>query len=322
MTMAQAIELNGRLKLKEEETGAPFQLLETAREQLNMCMDALRDVGSFGGSRTAVAQIHFDAAFILYLRAANVEETAPMIPAILGAVQENLPPDDLRRKAVEEIAEAGVGSPLSGSERETVLDALNAAHQAAINKSLRIRSFVRIVSTVGFLLALAAMSVATLTLFRPHAVPLCFVPPASGTQFLTVCPLGAVLGGTPSSPDLAATDPADYLVVEIIGLVSAGLAAASSLRQMRGTTTPYNVSLALAWLKLPTGALTAPLGLLFMRGGFVPGLSALDSSAQIIAWAIVFGYSQQLLTRLVDNQAKSILQDPQTSQKPEIASGP
>jgi hypothetical protein len=84
---------------------------------------------------------------------------------------------------------------------------------------------------------------------------------------------------------------------------------------MRGTTTPYNVALALAWLKLPTGALTAPLGILFMRGGFVPGLSALDSSAQIIAWSIVFGYAQQILTRLVDNQARSIVGDPQDDQE-------
>ena len=40
-----------------------------------------------------------------------------------------------------------------------------------------------------------------------------------------------------------------------------------------------------------------------MRGNFVPGLSALDTSAQIVAWAIVFGYAQQLFTRLVDRQA-------------------
>jgi hypothetical protein len=50
------------------------------------------------------------------------------------------------------------------------------------------------------------------------------------------------------------------------------------------------------------------LGLLLARGNFVPGLSALDSSAQIIAWALVFGYAQQLLTRLVDNQAQSVLE--------------
>ncbi|MGZ6576345.1 MAG: hypothetical protein ACXVHJ_35815, partial [Solirubrobacteraceae bacterium] len=74
------------------------------------------------------------------------------------------------------------------------------------------------------------------------------------------------------------------------------------------TSTPYSLPLALAVLKLPTGALTALLGLLLMRGGFVPGLSALDSSAQIIAWALVFGYSQQLLTHLVDKQAQTVLE--------------
>ena len=63
----------------------------------------------------------------------------------------------------------------------------------------------------------------------------------------------------------------------------------------------------MAVLKLPTGALTAVLGLLLMRGQFVPGLSALDSPAQIIAWAIVFGYAQQLFTRFVDQRAQSVL---------------
>jgi hypothetical protein len=79
------------------------------------------------------------------------------------------------------------------------------------------------------------------------------------------------------------------------------------LRGLRGTSTPYRVPLALALLKLPAGALTAVVGLLLMRGGFVPGLSALDTSAQIIAWAVLFGYAQQLLTQLVDRQANGVL---------------
>ena len=65
--------------------------------------------------------------------------------------------------------------------------------------------------------------------------------------------------------------------------------------------------MALATLKLPTGALTAVLGLMLMRGQFVPGLSALDFAAQIIAWAIIFGYAQQLFTRLVDQRAQTVL---------------
>jgi hypothetical protein len=45
-----------------------------------------------------------------------------------------------------------------------------------------------------------------------------------------------------------------------------------------------------------------------MRGGFVPGLSALDSPGQILAWAIVFGAAQQLVTRLVDAKAEDVLE--------------
>jgi len=100
----------------------------------------------------------------------------------------------------------------------------------------------------------------------------------------------------------------DVAVVELVGLVAAAIAAAAAVRKVRGTSTPYSLPVALAVLKLPTGALTALLGLLLMRGGFVPGLSALDSSAQIIAWALVFGYSQQLLTRFIDNQAQTVLE--------------
>ncbi len=85
------------------------------------------------------------------------------------------------------------------------------------------------------------------------------------------------------------------------------MAAAAALRKLRGSSEPYGVPIAIAVLKLPTGAVTAVLGLVLMRGGFVPGLSALDSSAQILAWAAIFGYAQQLFTRLVDQQAHTVL---------------
>jgi hypothetical protein len=101
----------------------------------------------------------------------------------------------------------------------------------------------------------------------------------------------------------------DIPVVEIAGLLGAALAGAFALRSIQGTSTPYSLPVALAVLKLPSGALTAVLGLLLMRGGFIPGLSALDSSAQIIAWAIVFGSAQQLVTRFVDQQANAVLEN-------------
>jgi hypothetical protein len=51
----------------------------------------------------------------------------------------------------------------------------------------------------------------------------------------------------------------------------------------------------------------ALVGILFVRGGFVPGLSQLDSQPQILAYAFLFGSAQQLVTRLIDRQAQDIL---------------
>lgn len=99
----------------------------------------------------------------------------------------------------------------------------------------------------------------------------------------------------------------DLLIVELMGLIAAAMAAAAAIRGIRGSSEPYGLPVALALLKLPTGAITAFLGILLMRGQFLPGLSALDTSAQILAWAIVFGYAQQLFTRLVDQQAHTVL---------------
>jgi hypothetical protein len=126
--------------------------------------------------------------------------------------------------------------------------------------------------------------------------------------------------GASSEPAQQTADPAtadrrmratarrwDILVVELVGLLAAAASAAAALRGVHGTSTPYSLPAALAILKLPTGALTAVLGILLMRGEFVPGLSALDSSAQIVSWAIIFGFSQHALTRLVDRQAQELL---------------
>jgi hypothetical protein len=105
----------------------------------------------------------------------------------------------------------------------------------------------------------------------------------------------------------AAARKGDVILIELIGLAAATLAAAAAVRRIHGTSTPYGVPFAVAVVKLPSGALTAALGLLLMRADFIPGLSALDSPAQIIGWAIIFGYAQQLFTRLVDQRAQTVL---------------
>jgi hypothetical protein len=167
-------------------------------------------------------------------------------------------------------------------------------------------------------LTLGALGVALLGWQNRKALPLCFtganvVCPTSTTAVPAAEQRGTT--GEQTAGGQAATDRImraeasgwDITIIEVVGLLAAAVAAATAVRNVQGTSTPYGLPVALAVLKLPTGALTALLGLLLMRGGFVPGLSALDSPGQIIAWAIVFGYAQQLLTRFVDTQAQTVL---------------
>ena len=61
-----------------------------------------------------------------------------------------------------------------------------------------------------------------------------------------------------------------------------------------------------ALLKVPTGALTAVLGLSLILADVVPGVH-LTTSGQVVAWAIVLGAGQQTFTQLVDRQAQTVL---------------
>jgi hypothetical protein len=108
-----------------------------------------------------------------------------------------------------------------------------------------------------------------------------------------------------SGPGPASTH--DVLTVVLLGSLGGLLAAILAIRSMRGTASPYNVPQALALLKLPLGAVSAIGGLIAIRGGFIPGFSDRDSQEQILAYAFVFGLAQQLLTGLVDKQARAIL---------------
>ncbi|MEV5491670.1 hypothetical protein AB0L47_27380 [Streptomyces bobili] len=285
-----------------------LQELEKAREALTHREHSRYKMGS----HLAVGQIHLDTAHNLLLRLSRPDEVIPMMPGVLAIVQEHLSPSDPRRVTAERIDQSITRTgELSPQDLESILDAVSVARQASIRETLRVRSFVNIVGWVTVILVIGAALVALLGAVRDDTLPLCFTPSAGlgESGFTVVCPSGTNPEPPPNVDEALAitTSHGDYLLVEIVGLVAAGIAAATSLRRIRGTATPYNVPVVLALLKLPMGALTAVLGLLLMRGGFVPGLSALDSPAQIIAWAIIFGYSQQLFTRLVDGQAQALI---------------
>ncbi|MCX5049923.1 MULTISPECIES: hypothetical protein [unclassified Streptomyces] len=283
------------------------------------------------GSHVTAAQVHISAARIHWLRsfASIPHEVIPYLAGMKSLVSKHLPESDLCRQAAETVTSTSLSNAETGAqELFKLLTAVESAYGAALRESLRAGSFARIVLRVALFLLVLAAGVVVLTMNWPDAVPLCFNPPPSDegskVSYAIVCPAGSndhPTGKEIDSDFAEVSSRGDYLVVEVAGLVSAGVASASALRHIRGTATPYQIPVALAALKLPAGALTAVLGLLLMRGGFVPGLSALDTSAQIIAWAIVFGYAQELFTKFVDKQGQMVLDSVHGPTSPPLVDG-
>jgi hypothetical protein len=253
---------------------------------------------------------NIDAAEADLLRLAPLDYLSGQMPGLQARVRAHLRSGDPRRIRVEEIAEAGHG--VNRNDRNSLIAAVREASSEARREETRVRSFRNVLLVTAGLLTVASAGLAVLCAARPETIPLCFRPEGKivcPTSETTLPAMGAGRGSAVSvdAVERATVSSWDIPLIEGLGLMAAAVAGAAALRGVRGSSTHYDLPVALALLKLPTGALTAFLGLLLMRGQFVPGLNALDYPAQIMAWAIVFGYAQQLFTRLVDQQAHYVL---------------
>jgi hypothetical protein len=297
------------------------------------------------------AMSNLDAAEVLLLDIAPPWYVLGQMPSILQHVRCHLVRTDPRREELERIARRlGLGvndGPVSAAadagnvvdERTSIIErdlgqivvALRAASSAALREQVRLRSFRTVVLATTVIMGLLAIGIAVMGWIWPTLVPLCFAPQDSGSARV-ICPTrqSTPFKTAPSGSQnqgKAATDiddatavtvtSRDLMVVELVGLTAAAVAGAATINGIRGSSERYGLPVAVAALKLPLGAVTAFLGLLLMRGQFVPGLSALDTSAQILAWALVFGYAQQLFTRFVDRQGQAVLDSVRGADRPD-----
>ncbi|HEX6361025.1 hypothetical protein [Actinophytocola sp.] len=278
------------------------------------------------GSLLERAMSNLDAAEAHLLSIAPPEYLLGQLPGLLRHARSHLVPSDPRRQEFERIARRlDVRDPLIPTaererpdkltlvreERERIVSITRAASSAALREQVRVRSFRNILVATALAMTLIAFGLALTGFLNPTLIPMCFAPEES-TQTVIICPTEQSAPFPTQTEDidrqvLETVTPYDLFLVELVGMVAAAVASAAAIRGMRGSSERYGLPVALAALKLPTGAVTAFLGVLLMRGQFVPGLSALDTSAQILAWALVFGYAQQLFTRLVDRQGQTVL---------------
>jgi hypothetical protein len=294
------------------------------------------------GARCDGAFTNLHAAQVTLVSLYSDEEIKATIPAALERLQKCLPETDqrlLKAKAALNPEGNGTGDSLAGrprsngrnhvrrlipvarnhradhgcsadvlaQRRAALRDAMQVGYEAQDELYAQVRNFRNILFTGTLLLTLLVTAVCIVGALRPGAVPLCFEP--SNTAGTSQPPTtGGVSFVCPSTTGYAARPTGgDVSIVALMGLLGGALSATFTVQKLRGTSTPYGVPVALAILKLPAGALTAITGLMLLYGKFVPGLSELDSQGQILAYAIVLGIAQHLVTRFVDQKAEAVL---------------
>lgn len=245
------------------------------------------------GTLVDAAYQNLHAAEALITTLYDKREVKAEIPDAVARVEASVDRNDPRRESALELL-VGIDQVDPALARERLRKAIEVGYGHADQLHLRLRSFRNLVLTATVAIALFMTAFVVVVWRYPAWVPLCFKP--AGLQ--QVCPTGI---GSPSGSDV--------LIIGLLGLLGGSLAGAVSISRLKGTSTPYDVPTALAVLKAPFGAMTAIGSIIIIRGGFVPGLSALDSQVQILAYAMLFGYAQQLLTGLIDRQAQHILEE-------------
>ena len=289
--------LNAAKAAREDWTGAQAAIETGVRRRLDAARNATlrRDPVPSGpgnwwrGTLVEAAYQNLHAAESLIAWLYTPDEVEAEIPEAVARVEAGLDRDDPRRVAALELFDENT---TDAARRTRLIKAVEIGFSASDAEYARMRNFRNtVLGGAGAMSVLLLLFVGYVYL-NPTDVPFCFAPDPGSM----ICASG---GSAPS--------PHDVITVTLLGSLGGLLAAIVAIKNMRGTASPYNVPQALALLKLPLGAVSAMGALIAIRGDFVPGFSDLDSQQQILAYAFAFGVAQQLLTGVIDRQARTIL---------------
>jgi hypothetical protein len=297
--------LQTRLEIAEARGLGPDQ--QAAAHGVRRLLDKARDAANgvdpkpgplsdwWSGALVEAAYQNLHGAKVEMVEVLDEADLSAEIPEIAARAHQALHRDDPRRRSVE-----GLGRRPLALQRAYLRHALQDCYDAMDRQHERLRSFRNIVLVLAMFITVLVGITMIAVWGKPSILPLCF--PANGGD------PNSILLNCPTGKNVATESPGDILVVGMLGLLGGALAATMSIRNLRGTSSPYDVPVALAFLKVPLGAFTAILGLVAIQGEFIPGLSSLDSQQQILAYALLLGFAQQVFTHSLDVRAQSLLE--------------
>jgi hypothetical protein len=164
------------------------------------------------------------------------------------------------------------------------------------NRQVEVQAAIR--TWRNFTLSLCTVLVIALPLFA-------LIAPHIGASLVTIRP---VITGTGGQGTVAVSKPlssGDLAAIELWGLLGGGVSIIAALGQLRVSSRPSSLQITQLILKPLAGAAVALFGIVLTQGGLFAQLQPVSSGA-IAAYALLFGFAQQALTRMVDKKASTL----------------
>ncbi|RSM86921.1 hypothetical protein DMH04_11750 [Kibdelosporangium aridum] len=221
----------------------------------------------------------------IYLAAAD-PDLPSRLPGLRARVRMYLEEGDPRRSAIER----------ENPDRATVVDAMRAAFDASDDAHAAARALRNKLIVISIALFVLNTALGLVGLLKPGLVPTCMPPNLAAPQLL--CPTGG-----------RAATGWDVWMVQLFGALGATISVVLLLIRRRPDLSPYVLIGYQALVKILLGAALSVVGLLALGAGLVSGIIYVGSQAALLLWAVLFGYAQQVGTRLLDNYADRLMDE-------------
>jgi hypothetical protein len=221
----------------------------------------------------------------IYLAAADPDLEAKL-PGLRARMRLYLEESDPRRQAME----------APEPDRVVVIDAMRAAFDASDDAHAAARALRNKLIIISIALLVLNGTLGLIGIVQPGLVPACM--PANLSVQQALCPTGS-----------SVSSGWDVWLVQLFGALGATISVVLLLIRRRPDLSPYVLVGYQALVKILLGAALAVVGLLALGAGLVSGIVYVGSQAALLLWAVLFGYAQQVGTRLLDNYADRLMDE-------------
>jgi hypothetical protein len=289
----------GRPSMTRSERASHVAAIEEALEDARRAIDCDSSISAWlTGTAVTMAweSVHEAEGELVEIESEDVVRAS--LPRLLTWLREVVTDHKLlERYEVQLTAFMDNSKPL---DRTVVRQAHHAATFANNERHAALRTFRNLLIAAISILAMLLIVLAAWHALNPHFVSLCGTGPGAASSAATSTVNQCLNGSTPTGRDLAE--------IEIVGAIGGLLSVAFALGSSTEAPSRYNVRAPQAALKPVAGAATALAGVLLVQSRILVAPPEGVSEALMLAYAFLFGFSQQLLTQFVDKRAGKLLE--------------